>query len=241
MKKQANQPTCTNYFNQSDCTYKYETHCHTKEGSACAHSTAAEIVQAYKLAGYAGLIITDHFFNGNTAISSRLPWNERIRQFCLGYENGLQAAQALDIDVFLGWEFAYKGTEFLTYGLGKDFLLAYPHMLEWSIPTYLDYVHEAGGFVSHAHPFREADYIHEFRLYPTKVDAVEVVNSSHYVPRYDEKALVYANAHNLLKTSGSDTHNANHIGGGGVVFSQRLYTVNRFISCMRSGESEYIQ
>ena len=45
--------------------YIYETHLHTSEGSACGRSKAADIVHAYKAAGYTGIIITDHFFYGN--------------------------------------------------------------------------------------------------------------------------------------------------------------------------------
>ena len=40
--------------------YIYETHLHTSEGSACGRSKAADIVHAYKAAGYTGIIITDH-------------------------------------------------------------------------------------------------------------------------------------------------------------------------------------
>ena len=53
--------------------YLYETHMHTKEGSACGRDNAADIVRAYKEAGYAGVIVTDHFFGGNTAIDRSLP------------------------------------------------------------------------------------------------------------------------------------------------------------------------
>ena len=46
--------------------YLYETHMHTKESSACAHNTGAEMARAYKEAGYTGIIITDHFFYADT-------------------------------------------------------------------------------------------------------------------------------------------------------------------------------
>ena len=46
-------------------TYKYETHLHTKEGSACGTSFGAEYIQAFYDAGYSGIFVTDHFFGGN--------------------------------------------------------------------------------------------------------------------------------------------------------------------------------
>ena len=45
--------------------YKYEMHCHTAEGSKCGRATGAEMADFYKSMGYSGLVISDHFFNGN--------------------------------------------------------------------------------------------------------------------------------------------------------------------------------
>ena len=45
--------------------YVYETHLHTKLGSACGKNTGKEMAIAHKEAGYAGIIVTDHFFYGN--------------------------------------------------------------------------------------------------------------------------------------------------------------------------------
>ena len=41
--------------------YRYETHLHTSEASACAVFSAVEQVRSYKAAGYDGIIVTDHF------------------------------------------------------------------------------------------------------------------------------------------------------------------------------------
>ena len=69
--------------------YLYETHMHTSQSSACAVSTGAQMARAYKEAGYTGIFVTDHFFNGNCAVPKFLPWKERVRNrtagvFCLG-------------------------------------------------------------------------------------------------------------------------------------------------------------
>ena len=59
--------------------YLYETHMHTCQASACGRSTGKEHVHFYKDAGYTGIIMTDHFFGGNTAVNRELPWDERIK------------------------------------------------------------------------------------------------------------------------------------------------------------------
>ena len=46
--------------------YKYELHMHTKEGSACGKTSGADMVDFYIENGYAGMVVTDHFYHGNT-------------------------------------------------------------------------------------------------------------------------------------------------------------------------------
>ncbi len=220
--------------------YKYETHMHTKEASACAGSTGAEMVRAHYRAGYSGMIVTDHFFNGNSGIPSHLPWAERVELFCRGYENALQEAKRLDFQVFFGWEYADNGAEFLTYGLDKDFLLAYPDMLSWPIEKYLRVVREHGGFVSQAHPYRKAWYIKSIRIFPEHVDAAEVRNASHNDPLFDELALEMANKYSLFQTGGSDTHFAEILNGGGMEFDHELTSISDFIRSVKDGSGSVI-
>lgn len=218
-------------------TYKYETHMHTSEASACGLNTGAEMSRAYKEAGYSGIIVTDHFFNGNSAIPRDLPWKTRIELFCRGYENAREEGEKIGLHVFFGWEYAYRGAEFLTYGLGKDFLLAYPDMLSWSIEKYFEVVHQSGGFIVQAHPFREAPYIKKIRLFPEYVDAIEVINASHTNPDFDRKALQLAKEYSLLQTSGSDTHQASRIYGGGMEFDHELHSIEEFIQAVKKPDS----
>ena len=99
--------------------YLYETHMHTSEASACAGSTGAQMARAYKEAGYTGIIVTDHFFYGNTSVDRSLPWEEWVRRFCLGYEHAKAEGERIGLSVFFGWEACYEGTEFLVYGLDQ--------------------------------------------------------------------------------------------------------------------------
>lgn len=218
----------------NSAAYMYDTHVHTSQGSACGKNTGAEMVRSYAEAGYAGFIITDHFFNGNTAIPGDLPWEQRVELFLKGYEDALEEGNRIGFQVFLGWEYAYKGTEFLIYGLDKGFLLSHPVMLSWSPEKYLTIARASGGFISHAHPFRKASYISEIRLYPEYVDAVEVINTSHADPEFDRKAFEYAKHNSLLMTSGSDAHRIDHPKGGGLIFPHRLGSIQDFIDNIKA-------
>ena len=57
-------------------TYKFEMHSHTNWCSACGNSSPEEMAAAYWDAGYAGMVITDHFLSGNSAVDRSLPWED---------------------------------------------------------------------------------------------------------------------------------------------------------------------
>jgi len=154
--------------------FKYETHLHTSETSKCAQSPGAAYVDFYRALGYAGVFVTDHFLNGNTTVEPALSWHERIALFCRGYAAASARGAAVGLDVFFAWEYSCGWAHYLTYGLGKDWLLDHPDLLAWDPLTYFDRVHADGGGIVHAHPFREQVEI--VQLIPTKTDAVEVVN-----------------------------------------------------------------
>lgn len=213
--------------------FKYETHLHTSEVSKCAVSGACELVNAYIDAGYAGIVVTDHFINGNTTVPGNLPWKEQVDLFCLGYENALREANNKNFQVFFGWEYSYNGADFLTYGLDKTFLIENPDVVTIDIERYFCTVHRNNGFIIHAHPFRQAPYIKSIVLYPQYIDAVEVHNGAHTDPEFDYQAKVYAGAYGLPETSGSDTHHVSGINGGGMAFDHRLESIEDLIGSIR--------
>ena len=100
--------------------YRYETHLHTKEASACARTLAKDYIKAYKDAGYAGIIVTDHFFNGNTAVPRNLPWKERVKLFCNGYENAAEEGYKENFHVFLDGRQDFAELSFLYMGLIRN-------------------------------------------------------------------------------------------------------------------------
>ena len=124
--------------------YLYETHMHTSEGSACASNTGAEMARAYAQAGYTGIIITDHFVYGNTAVDRSLPWSEWVEKFCLGYEHAKEEGEKCGLQVFFGWESGYGGPEFLVYGLDKQWLLNHPEIKDATVEEQLQLVHAGG-------------------------------------------------------------------------------------------------
>lgn len=187
--------------------FKYEMHAHTKETSKCSKIGGADLIDFYHALGYTGVAVTDHFFNGNTTVPAELPWAERVELFAEGYRAARRRGDALGIDVFFGWGFAVKGSHFLTYGLGIDWLHANVDCDQLDIAAYCDLVHASGGFVVQAHPYRSPGRKDMIRLLPHKVDAVETVNASRK-PFENRMAEAYAEAYSLHRFCGSDIHSS---------------------------------
>lgn len=191
--------------------YLYETHLHTCQGSACGRSTGSEHARFYKELGYRGIIMTDHFFGGNTAVPRDLPWKQRVDMFCSGYEDALAQGQRIGLDVFFGWEQGYGDDEYLVYGLDKAWLMAHPQVEHWTRREQLEGVHTAGGCVIQAHPFRTRDYIQHVRLGLAYSDGAEVANGGNHAFN-DAAAYRYAVSQALVMTAGSDNHSADRAG-----------------------------
>ena len=184
--------------------YKYETHCHSSLCSACAHSRPAELVQAYHNAGYAGMVLTDHFIHGNTAVDRTLPWEVRMRRYYAAYLEAVSAARGLDFDVIFGLEHAYGGgQEVLCYGLNLDFLLDNPSIPHLSLPDFATLVHQHGGILIQAHPYRYGGW--EISIPTDLVDGLEVYNAGN-PPQKNLMALQKSREGSFILTSGSDTH-----------------------------------
>ena len=220
-------------------SYRYETHLHTCQGSACASATGAEMARAHLAAGYTGIFITDHFFNGNTAVPRELPWKERVNQFCLGFEDALQEGTRIGLQVFFGFEYNYHGAEFLVYNLDKQWLLEHEDVDRLSPRKALALFRQGGGFVIQAHPFRERDYIDHFQLFPRDIDGVEAINAANIGPEgklMNQRAFEYARMFQLPVTSGSDSHHTDLLYGGGVEVARKMETPADYLQWMISGK-----
>ena len=188
--------------------YRYETHLHTWPVSRCAKASVRENLEFYKSMGYAGVFITNHFVNSNINIDRDRPYEERIEFYFSGYEEARSIGEEIGLAVFDGVEMSHWGTDFLVYGLGKDWYLAHPEieeLEETNMSGLLTLLTQHGALVIHAHPFRERGYIDHFRLYPRQVHGVEVYNACD-PDLANAMALHYAHSYGLVHFAGTDNH-----------------------------------
>jgi len=220
--------------------YKYETHMHTAEVSACAVKFAAEQAVAYKDRGYTGIIITDHFVNGYTTCPKELPWDRKMHFFITGYEEAKKMGDKIGLDVFFGWEYSIKGSDFLTYGLGLDFLLAHPNFDKLKIEDYSKLVRESGGFLAQAHPYRVEYYVENpYPVAPHLIDAVEVYNVMDNGDS-NSKAFDFARKYNLPVQAGTDDHGRGNKRNSGVILKEKAKNIYDIINAIKANDVELV-
>ncbi len=218
--------------------YKYEMHCHTAPVSACAVADVRQTVAFYKELGYDGVFITNHFLNGNIRVDPACTYEEKIIFYFADYEQAVQVGREMGIKVFCGVEISYLGTDFLIYGLDKDWYLQNPQIMEMDVRQQLDYMRQCGAYVAQAHPYREAGYIDHIRLYPRSVDGVEVVNANR-TEQENRMAGIYAAQYGLQEIAGSDNHaGPKQKALAGMVSQTPIDSVQAFIAAMRAGTLE---
>jgi hypothetical protein len=216
--------------------YLYETHLHTCQGSGCAVSRGREYIRRYKDLGYTGVIITDHFFNGNSAVDRSLPWEKWVNLFCRGYEDAREEGARRALDVFFGWEETFNGDDYLIYGLDREWLLKHPESRKWSRKVQFETVGQYGGCVIQAHPFRQHYYISHIHLSSGCVDGVEAANASNMDQSYDALAWVYAKKLGLPVTAGSDIHSAEDVRPEmvfGVYLDKKMETIGDYVEAIK--------
>ena len=209
---------------------------HTLPVSKCARQGVRQNLEFYASLGYDGIFITNHFLDGNINIDKSLPYEEQLEFYFSDYYEALRLSKEIGIKVFLGIEISYRGTDFLIYGLDKEWFLAHPEIMDMKKSDELAFLIENGALVIQAHPYREDRHINHIRLFPRCVHGVEVINASR--PDFENAmADAYANAYQLLKIAGSDNHAGNNAKRlAGIETASPLLDEKDFISRVKGGD-----
>ncbi|MBQ4244265.1 MAG: hypothetical protein II702_05050 [Clostridia bacterium] len=219
-------------------SYKYELHCHTASVSMCGKVEPERIVDLHREHGYNGIVLTDHY-SELTFYKRHLFAPQKETEFFLApYRRLLEYCEGTDFTVLLGVELRFyaHAADFLIYGIDEDFLYNCGNMMLWNGIKLLHKVHEAGGLVFQAHPFR--GYI--LGRNHLVIDGVEVFNGKNS-REANEKARVWAQKYGKLVSSGSDFHREEHIGKGGIITETPIKTNADLVSTLKNGSFQLIE
>ncbi|MBR6402232.1 MAG: hypothetical protein IKS48_02475 [Eubacterium sp.] len=215
--------------------YIYETHSHTSQASACGRVQGKDYIDYMQKEGFDGMIITDHFFNGNSCVPKDLTWKERVDMYVSGYEDAKKAADGTDFNVMFGIEYNFHGDEYLIYGVDKMWLLENEDIMDKSREEVYACVHDGGGIMVQAHPYRERDYLDTIYLMPSITDGIEIYNAANE-DYMNALAYCYAKEMKVPVTAGSDIHFFYDGPKGGMMFEDRIDTVNDYAKALMAGK-----
>ncbi|MCQ2455320.1 MAG: PHP domain-containing protein [Clostridia bacterium] len=216
----------------------YEMHQHTKGCSLCGNVTPKEMVNSIKESGFAGVVITNHFYHGNTAIDRTLPWEEFCKKYEEEYLISKEEGEKIGIDVIYGLEEAVgDGKEVLLYGISPDLIAKYPEFREINLKRLSEVVREDGGLVIQAHPYRQRNWITNIdnMLDVNCLDGYEGHNLNN-TKEENEKAVALAEKNGLLITAGSDNHSYRAEGRFGISCSHRIKNEKELAQVLKNGD-----
>lgn len=215
--------------------FQYDMHVHTCPCSG-GGSDIRKHIDALIEKGFAGMVVTNHFYYGDNRIDRELPWDRFVDAYRQDYLYGLSYARERDFDLLFGVEeHVGDGREILIYGVTPDFLSAHPELKMASAEVYAEAVHAAGGMVFQSHPYRASRYVRKpFPLECLDVmDGIEVYNQAND-PAWNESAKALAEKEGFLVVAGSDAHDTD-AARAGIAANERIRTNEDLVRILKSG------
>ena len=211
---------------------KIEMHCHTSETSPCGSIPAAEAVREYARIGYGAIVVTDHF---NRYVLEGFPGSprEKVDRYLLGYDRACEEGAKAGLAVLLGAESCLAGgpEDFLLYGIGRDFLYEYPRLYAMTQAEVYRACREYGALLFQAHPCRPGLSPRD----PSLLDGVEAYNGNVRHQNHNAQAAAFARRHRLLLSSGSDFHEYEDLGRGGLLLPCPVSSNAELRAALRNG------
>ncbi len=215
--------------------FKIETHLHTVYCSACGEMSAQQIVEGYRQAGYAALIVTDHFNRDTFRMLQRdtREKGEHLHAFLEGYRRVREAAEPYGIRVYRGAEVRFDGrcNDYLVYGFSDELLRDPEAVFTMGAEAFYEKCKQDGALLIHAHPYRDGGT-------PTSaaaLDGAEVANMHPGHKNRNALALAFAEENGLIKLAGSDCHEPCHLGRGGILVDALPRDERDLVELLRSG------
>ena len=190
-------------------------HIHEQTYSFDSFMKLTDIVHRSKEIGLDGICITDHDSN-------------HLKEYAK------EISLAMDFPIFVGAEILTFEGDALAFGV--DLLperKMYVHEL-------IEYVHNQGGVVISAHPYRKNNRGMEDKIKTTKnLDGIEGLNGSTPVD-LNLKAYDAALLQNIPVFGGSDAHRLERVGKYATKFPRKIQTMEELVGAIKSGGTQAV-
>ena len=212
-------------------------HMHTLPTSACSKISAKDTVRELYENGYSGGVITNHFKHGNTGINRKLKWADFVKPYEEDYLLLKEEAMMLGLDIMFGVEEGVGGgKEILCYGITPQVLYDHPELEACDASLWYKVVHEEGGLVIQAHPFRTRDYISaRGAMDKSLIDGIEVFNYFNTLSDNMEAEEFARQNPDLILIAGGDSHGYGAMAKSGIETAAPITNEKALVDVLRRG------
>lgn len=215
--------------------YKIELHAHTKPVSGCGQLRPDELIKAYSDVGYSGLVVANHF----TTDYFREGSEAELQNYMSAYKESEEAGEKYGVKIYWGSEFRFAQyiQDFLVYGVTESMLRKMVKAFDYTFEEFRALVNSEGGLLVHAHPFRHPDLL----IPITDIDGIETHNMhARHNSRNELAQLLFEKYKIGFATSGSDCHEYNSVGRGGIVVEKLPENNTELCELLKSRNYELI-
>ncbi|HHW46264.1 MAG TPA: PHP domain-containing protein [Clostridiales bacterium] len=199
-------------------SYLFEMHFHTPYTSHCGQVKPEEALPKYKEMGYAGVVVTDHYYRDWFRDYKDLSWDEKAERWLAGYKKALDAGRECGIVVILGMEIRFNDNinDHLVYGIDEEFVYRNKELYDLTYEEFAELCRSQGLFFAQAHPFRDICSARD----PKYLNGVEIYNGNMRWNSHNDVAKEFAKVNGLVGISGSDFHEWEDLARGGTYLNK---------------------
>lgn len=196
--------------------FKTELHVHTRPISRCAKVEAAEATRHFEESGYNTIVITNHM--SPRLFGDKLPcdpndWKAVAKYFLSDYYIAKETAKKMNVLLGMELRVTENMNDYLVYGIDEQFIFDMGNILDKNIKDVVPMIHEAGGIILQAHPFRNNMTITK----PELLDGIEIINFTAKHDSRNDIATLWAKKYDMLGICGQDYHNTEYLVGAGIL------------------------
>lgn len=177
-------------------------HAHSRGISRCCSARIEKILQTAKRVGLDGIALTNHYQKDYVNDGD---YRSFAMQYLAEYRRARELGQELELTVLFGIEVTlehFTNVHLLIYGVPEQFLPDHPTLFDYTQEHLYRVVHEYGGLLVQAHPYRRGDRLLDVSL----LDGIEINCHPRYESTYLDALSKIATDSGLLLTCGGDYH-----------------------------------
>lgn len=177
-------------------------HAHSSGISTCCRIPYDTVIERARETGVEGIVLTNHYVSSYVTDDK---YEEFAERYLEEYQKAKEYGDSVGAKVFFGVEVTVewdKNVHLLVYGVPHSFVTDHPRMCFYPLETLYRTVHEYGGILVQAHPYRRQPRLQDLNY----LDGVEISCHPNHGSSCSDEVKKIAETNGKLLTCGGDYH-----------------------------------